>query len=163
MYLPLLRQEARKKHPYESAASFSPWSHFPTSGSLCLLSPEPRGQGEQDRLMFSSLLLKRFSLANLQKRSWLQQNCIPIERKPIVTSLRSTPGLIPDINAICHYDFSFLLRRCVFLLVFPCLLRRSLFVSKRRGWGERNRRSPRGTMGRGNREERPFPTFSLFP
>ena len=75
-----------------------------------------------------------------------------------MTSSRSTPGFDPryHVNAICHYDFSFLLRRCVFLLVFPSLLRRSLFVSK-------EKESARDTMGRGNREERPLPAFSLFP
>ena len=107
--------------------------------------------------MFSSLLLKRFSLANLQKRSWLKQNCIlqPLtKRKSIVTSLRKTPGLDPIGNAICH-NFSFLMRRCT-SAGFPLFPPQGpLGVVGRLG---EKKESARGTIGRGKREERPFPS-----
>ena len=109
--------------------------------------------------MWSSLLLKRFGLTNLQKRSWLRTKLYPNEKeidRDFFTKCSRFWSQMLHVNAICHYDFSFLLRRCVFLLVFPSLLRRSLFVSK-------EKESARDTMGRGNREERPLPAFSLFP
>ena len=44
----------------------------------------------------------------------------------------------------------------------PTLSSAEAFLCRREA-GEKEKESARGMMGRGKKEERPFPTFSLFP
>ena len=73
----------------------------------------------------------------------------------MVTSLRSTPGLDPVGNEIRHIKLFILAQMC--FCWFSPLSSAKLSLC-RRGAGEKEKESARGTMGRGKREERPFPS-----
>ena len=74
----------------------------------------------------------------------------------MVTSLRSTPGLDPVGNEIRHIKLFILAQKMCFCWFSPLSSAKPSLC--RRGAGEKEKESARGTMGRGKREERPFPS-----
>ena len=78
----------------------------------------------------------------------------------MVTSLRSTPGLDPVGNEIRHIKLFILAQKMCFCWFSPLSSAKPSLC--RRGAGEKEKESARGTMGRGKREER-REAFSLFP
>ena len=74
----------------------------------------------------------------------------------MVTSLRSTPGLDPVGNEIRHIKLFILAQKMCFCWFSPLSSAKPSLC--RRGAGEKEKESARGTMGRGKREERHFPS-----
>ena len=111
--------------------------------------------------MWSSLLLKRFGLTNLQKRSWLRTKLYPNEKESIVTSSRSTPGFDPRCKRHMSLRLFILAQTMCFSAGFPLSPpQKPLCVEEERLGGKKKKERARHD-GKGKQRREAF--SHLFP